>query len=186
MPLSPRLRKAALTAHVASSVGWLGSVAAFLALALAGLASHDADTVRGAYVAMEVTAWFVIVPLAFASLVTGLVQSLATPWGIFRHYWVLAKLLLTLVATIVLLFQMGNIGSLADLAAESTLSSEGHRGARTSLIVHAAGGLFVLLLTTVLAVFKPPGLTRYGWRKQQELRSARAAPTEALPAADQD
>jgi hypothetical protein len=37
MAMTPRLRKFALTAHVTSSVGWLGAVAAFLALAVAGL-----------------------------------------------------------------------------------------------------------------------------------------------------
>ncbi|MEV5301165.1 hypothetical protein [Amycolatopsis methanolica] len=34
---SPRVRKIALAAHVTTSVGWLGAVGAFLALALAGL-----------------------------------------------------------------------------------------------------------------------------------------------------
>jgi hypothetical protein len=107
--MTPRLRKFALTAHVTSSVGWLGAVAAFLALAVASLTSQDAQMVRAAYLAMELTAWFVIVPLAFASLLTGLVQSLGTKWGLFRHYWVLAKLLLTVLATIVLLLQMESI-----------------------------------------------------------------------------
>lgn len=164
------LRKAALTAHVGSSVGWLGSVVAFLALALVGLGSEDPDRVRGAYVAMEITAWYVIVPLAFASLVTGVGQSMVTPWGLGRHYWVLAKLILTVIATVVLLFQMGNIESLAELATDTTLSSDAHRDERRHLVVHAMGGLVVLVMTTILAVYKPRGLTRYGWRKQQQLR----------------
>ena len=103
MTMTPRLRKFALTAHVVSSVGWLGAVAGFLALAAAGLTSQDAQMVRAAYLAMELIAWFVIVPLALASLLTGLVQSVGTTWGLFRHYWVLAKLLVTVLATIVLL-----------------------------------------------------------------------------------
>src|SRR5215218_1506571 len=101
--MRPRVRKFALAAHVASSVGWLGAVAAFLALAVVGLTSQNAETVRGAYLVMEPTAWFVLVPLAFASLVTGLVQSLGTSWGLFRHYWVLFKLLINVATTIVLL-----------------------------------------------------------------------------------
>lgn len=171
MRFSSQLRKFALTTHVAVSVGWLGAVGAFLALAIAGLASENEQTVRGAYLAMEVIAWFVIVPLAFASLVTGLAQSLGTKWGLFRHYWVLAKLVLTVVATAVLLLQMSNIEFMRDAAAEATLASADLRGDRTSLIVHAAGGLAVLLMTTVLAVIKPRGVTPYGWRKQRELGS---------------
>ena len=106
MTMTPRLRKFALTAHVTSSVGWLGAVAVFLALAVAGLTSQDAQTVRAAYLAMELTGWFVLVPLSLASLLTGLVQSLGTAWGLFRHYWVLFKLLINVVATIVLLLYM--------------------------------------------------------------------------------
>ena len=86
MTMTPRLRTFALTAHVASSVGWLGAVVVFLALAGVGLTSQDAQTVRGAYLVMEPAAWFVLVPLAFASLLTGLVMSLGTTWGVFRHY----------------------------------------------------------------------------------------------------
>jgi hypothetical protein len=99
--MTPSLRKLVLTAHITVSVGWLGAVIAFLALAIAGLTSRDAQMVRTSYAAMELTARFVIVPLAFASLLTGLIESLGTPWGLFRNYWVLAKLLLTTFATIV-------------------------------------------------------------------------------------
>jgi hypothetical protein len=165
MTMSPRLRKLALTAHVVTSVGWLGAVVGFLALAVAGLTSEDAETVRAVYLAMEITAWYVIVPLAFASLLTGLVQSLGTSWGLFQHYWVLMKLSLTVVATVVLLLQMGEIGLMADAASETALASGDLRGSRSSLVLHAAGGLVVLLITTVLAVFKPRGRTRYGQRK---------------------
>jgi hypothetical protein len=82
------LRKFALTAHVTSSVGLLGSIAAFLALAVTGITSQDAQMVRAAYPAMALIARLVIIPLAFASLLTGLIQSLGTPWGLFRRYWV--------------------------------------------------------------------------------------------------
>ena len=168
--MGPRLRKFALTVHVASSVGWLGAVFGFLVLAVAGLAGRDAQTVRAAYLAMGLTARFVIVPLAFASLLTGLVQSLGTPWGLFRHYWVLMKLLVTVFATVVLLLQVGQIGYVADAAAETTLSGAELRGARTSLVAHAGGGLVTLLVPVALSVYKPRGITRYGLRKQREER----------------
>ena len=171
MTMTPRLRKFALTAHVTSSVGWLGAVAGFLALAVAGLTSQDAQTVRAAYLAMELTGWFVIVPLSLASLLTGLVQSLGTTWGLFRHYWVLVKLLLTVFATIVLLLHMQTLSYLAGVAAETTLSSADLRGLRNpSPVLHAGGALLVLLVATTLAVYKPRGMTRYGRRKQHERR----------------
>jgi putative copper export protein len=171
MLMTPGLRKFALTAHVTSSAGWIGAIACFLALAVAGLTSQDPQMVRAAYLAMNLTAWFVIVPLSLASLLTGLVQSLGTTWGLFRHYWVLAKLLLTAFATIVLLLKMELIGYLAGVAAETTLSSADHRAARIELVVHAAGGLLVLLVPAALSVYKPRGMTQYGRRKQHEQRT---------------
>ncbi len=160
--MTPSLRKLVLTAHITFSVGWIGAVATFLALAIAGLTSQDAQMVRATYPAMELTARFVIVPLAFASLLSGLIQSLGTPWGLFRHYWVLLKLLLTIFATIVLLKKMPLIGYAARRAAEATSSSADLRTAGIPLVVHAAGGILVLLAVTILSVYKPWGLTHYG------------------------
>ena len=113
------------------------------------------------------------IPLCFAALLTGIIQSLGTPWGLFRHYWVLAKLLLTLFTTAVLVLQTEAIGYVAAAAAEMTFSSADLRGLREASLVlpHAVGGLVVLLLTTTLSIYKPRGLTRYGWRKKQERRA---------------
>lgn len=80
------LRRFALTAHIVFSVGWLGTVASYLALAVIGLTSQDSQTARGAYLVMESAAWIILVPLAFASLLTGIILSLGTRWGLFRHY----------------------------------------------------------------------------------------------------
>ena len=160
--MTPGYRKIALTAHVSASVGWIGAVAGFLALAVAGITSKDAQTVRAAYLAMELIAWFVIVPLAFTSLLTGFIQSLGTNWGLLRHYWVVAKLSLTVLATIVLLLKMEPISYLAGAAGATTLSSPALRGVRIQLIAHAAGGMLVLLVATILSIFKPWGMTPYG------------------------
>ena len=172
MALTPRLRKLALTAHVTASVGWLGAVAAFLALSIAGLTSQDPQTVRGAYLVMELTGWVVLVPLSLASLLTGLVCSLGSNWGLFRHYWVLFKLLINVVATIVLLLYMQTLGTLGDVAAATTLSGTGLRELKDpSPTLHAAAALLLLLVATTLAVYKPRGITRYGRRIQHRQRT---------------
>ena len=165
--MTPRLRRFALTAHVVSSVGWLGAVVCVLALAVAGLASEDPQTVRAVYPAMEVAAWYVLLPLALASLLTGIVQGLGTKWGLFRHYWVVIKLGINLLATVVLLLYLETLGSLADMAAASSGGDlSGVRSASPAL--HAGAALLLLIVATVLAVYKPRGVTGYGWRKQQE------------------
>lgn len=171
MAMPPRLRRFVLTAHITSSVGLLGAVAGFLVLAVAGLTSPSDQMVRAAYPAMALIAWFVIVPLACASLLIGILQSLGTPWGLFRHWWVLIKFLLTVFAIIVLMLQMEAISYVADAALETTFSSADLREARTSLVFHASAGLLVLLVPMVLSVYKPRGMTGHGARKQREQRS---------------
>lgn len=171
MTIAPQLRKFVLTAHVSLSVGSLGAVAVFLLLAVTGLTSQDAQLVRTAYIANGLIAWYVILPLILVSLLIGIVQSLTTPWGLFRHYWVLAKLLLTVLTFIVLLLQMEGITYIAGMAADRTLSSSELLGLRHSMWNHASGGLVVLLLLVVLSIYKARGMTRYGWRKCHELRS---------------
>lgn len=172
MSMSPGLRKFALAVHLTLSVGWIGAVVAYLALDVTAATSRDAQTLRAAYIAMGSIARFVIVPLALASLLTGLIMSLGTKWGLLRHYWVLISLLLTVIATAVLLVETRVIGSMADMAADPTTTDENLR-AMESTLVHSVGGLTVLLVVLVLNTYKPQGMTRYGWRRQQNERRQR-------------
>jgi hypothetical protein len=120
---------------------------------------------------MGLVASWTIVPLAVASLLTGLVMALGTKWGLFRHWWVLISFLLTVVATVVLLSETRVISGGAAMAADPRTSTE-QLLALPSTLPHSVGGLVVLLVIQVLNVHKPQGLTRYGWRKQQEERRA--------------
>jgi hypothetical protein len=175
MIMTRSLSKFVLTAHITSSVGLLGTIAAFLALAIAGLTTHDSQITRSAYLAMPLIAQLVILPLAIASLLTGLIQSLGTSWGLFRHYWVLVKFLLTTFAAVVLLAKMELITYAAKLAGEAILPGADLRAVGFELVIHSAGGLLVLLVPVVLSVYKPRGLTSYG-RKQQEQRGSLEEP----------
>ena len=165
MTVSRRWRRTTLTAHVVSSVGWLGAIAASLALALAGLTGDDAAA-RAAYPALEVVGWYALVPLSAASLVTGLVQGLTSKWGVLRHYWVVTKLFINLGAALVLLTYMQTLGALAATPDARSVSP----------VLHATGALLLLVIAAILSVFKPPGLTRYGWRRAR--RSAARIPDE--------
>lgn len=116
---------------------------------------------------MESTGWFVIVPLAVGSLLTGLLMALATKWGLLRHYWVVISFALTLFATVVLLLHMPTVSTTADVARgadRATLESLGGD------LLHPGIGLVLLLGVQVLNIYKPQGMTKYGWRKQQAAR----------------
>lgn len=127
--------------------------------------------------------WFVLVPLAFASLLTGIVSSLGSAWGLFRHYWVLFKLLITVLATIVLLIYMETFRVMAGVAADPSADLDVVRTASPGL--HAALALLVLLLVTALGMYKPRGMTPYAWRKLQEQRVVQPSKQNAQPTVSQ-
>jgi hypothetical protein len=185
MTMRPRLSKFTLVAHITFSVGWIGSVAAFLVLNIARLASHDLEIVRGAYVSMNLLGLYIIVPLSIASLLTGLVQSLGTSWGLFRQYWTVAEFVLTIGATILLLTHYTLIARAARRVLASptgTMPDLGQAG--RELLVKAGLAILVLLITTALSIYKPWGFTEYGRRITQRRRLVQdTAEPSVLPAA---
>jgi hypothetical protein len=164
--MSPGIRKAMLTVHVTSSVGWLGAIAAYIALNVPALASDDEQAVRAAYLMMDVVMRYTLVPLAAASLATGIVQALGTPWGLFRHYWVTISLALTTFAFVILVLHLSAVEDMASVAADPQADVT-HLGGD---LFHSIGGLVVLLVPLTLNIYKPRGLTGYGWRRSQKRR----------------
>jgi hypothetical protein len=162
--MTPGLRKFLLTLHVVASVGWVGAVTVFLALAAAGLLSSDSQIIRASYIAMDLTYRTAVVSLGLASLVTGLVSSLGTEWGLFRYYWIVVKLLVTVPAIILMLVHMQPVSHLASVVSTSVLPNADLTRPGLQLLVYACAALLVLLVATVLSTYKPRGKTRYGLR----------------------
>lgn len=174
MTMPPSARKLALTIHLSCSVGWFGAVVAYLVFDLTVATSRDPALVRDSWAAMGRLVSGAIVPLALASLVTGLIMAVGTKWGLFRHWWVLISLALTVVAVVVLLSESMVVTGIAALAAKAA-TTDADVLAFPPTLLHSVGGLAVLVLVQVLNVYKPQGVTPYGWRKRQEERGRRAS-----------
>jgi hypothetical protein len=165
------IRRLLLALHLGCSIGWIGAVCAYLALAFAVPATDDPQVLRAAWIGMDLVGWCAIVPLAAGALVTGIVMGAVTKWGLLRHYWVVISLAGTVVLTAVLAFHMPDVSAQADIAR----AADGeHLLAMGSDIAHAVIGLVLLLGILVLNIYKPKGLTRYGWRKERAERSQAA------------
>ena len=121
-------RRLLLTLHVSSSASNVGATVLTLAL-LVGVGAAPAGL-------GTLCVYGVLVPLLVAGLLTGVVSALTSPWGLFRHGWVVKKLLLTLAAIAVGLAVVGP-------------STTWPRFAGLAVV------LALLLLTTTLSVFKP-------------------------------
>jgi hypothetical protein len=155
--LGPRSRRVMLAVHVATSVSWMGAVAAFAAIAAFGAAAPADATSPGLYAALEIMMWVVLVPLAGLSLVSGIVQAVGTQWGLFRHYWVVAKLVLTVGAAALLLLHT----RVAAAAAHFALVHDAQlQPLRSQLVFDSVAGLLVLVLIAVLGWVKPRGRLR--------------------------
>ena len=151
------VRRFMLVVHVACAVGWLGAVATSMALGIIALTAED-TLVRAVHLTLEPLGRYVLVPLSLASLLSGLVQSLGTSWGLFRHYWVLIKLVMNAFAAGLLLLYLETLTYLADRA-EAT--------ADPSPVLHSAAAVLLLLVATALSIYKPRGMTGHGQRVRQ-------------------
>lgn len=83
--------------HILTSVGWMAQVMTLCLLLAVALTAGDTPVRQAATsMALEVDGRLVG-PMADASAFTGVMLAAATPWGFFRHWWVLAKFSITVV-----------------------------------------------------------------------------------------
>jgi hypothetical protein len=175
--VNPKPRKLLLATHIVVSVGWIGAVQAYLILVIAAMTSWSDQLLPATWVALRLIGWYVIVPLALAALITGFAISLSTSWGLFRHYWVLISLHLTVVAIAILLWHLSSVVTPLGIISVDAANADVRDVLRPALrgeLLHAGLGLVVLLGIAILNVYKPRGLTPYG-RRLSELGSE--APT---------
>lgn len=176
--LRGRSRRAVLIVHLVCSVGWIGAALAYLVLGLVAARSVDPSTYTAMWTSMELIGWRALIPLAIGTLVSGVALSLLTSWGLLQHYWVVTSLLLTAVATGVLLQHMLDVRAVAEDLRDGTLLD--HPGGDFG---HTVAGITLLLSVHTLNVLKPRGLTRRGWRKQRARRGVAQPPSEtSVPA----
>ena len=169
MTLAAQPRKVLLAVHLAASVGWLGAVLAYVVLDVAVASGSDVNRVRGAWQAMDAIVSTAILPLALASLATGVLIAVWTRWGLLRHWWVVISLALTSLATVVLIQEVAVVHRLAAIAADP--ATDGAEVlALPDTLVHSVGGAAILLVVQVLNVLKPSGVTPYGWRLSERDR----------------
>jgi hypothetical protein len=161
MPMAPRSSKLTLTSHISFSVGWLGAVAVFLSLAIVALTTTELQVAQAAFVAMEISTLYVIIPFCLASLITGLIQAVGTRWGLFKYYWIVVKLFLTVVMTVLLFLHLQPISYLAGVAVETTLSKTNEAAIVIDLIKKAGGAIIGLLAVITISVYKPWGKIQY-------------------------
>ncbi|WP_203588008.1 hypothetical protein [Actinospica acidiphila] len=174
MKLDRPARRAFLVVHVVASAGWLGLSAGLLALGLAANTTGSPATVEAAVRSMRLFADWLLLPLAFLTLGSGLVLALGTPWGLARHRWVWTKFWLTLATTTATAFALRP--AVNDAVAAVSVGHALPDG--EDVLMGPIVSLSAYVFMTAISVLKPWGLTRRGRR----LREAARKRTPAEPA----
>lgn len=165
-------RRALLVVHVITSAGWLGLTLGLLALGVTAVITDSPMVTEASYRSMKVFADWLITPISLLTLLTGLVLSLGTPWGLAQHRWVFIKFWMTLVTTTLSIFALRP----EITAAVTHAIAKGAVAEQYVLIIAPSVSLSAYTFMTVISVLKPWGLTQRG----QRLRAhARRRPVDA-------
>ncbi|MFD9904752.1 DUF2269 domain-containing protein [Streptomyces sp. NPDC059063] len=160
MKLRRPARRATLAVHVAASAGWLGLTLGLVGLATTALTTDSPAAIEASVRSMKVFTDWLVLPLAFLTLLSGLLLSLGTTWGLARHRWVYTKFWLTLVTIAASTFALrpGVNEAVATVSAGDPLADP------SDLIAGPIVSLSAYLFMTVISVLKPWGLTGRGRR----------------------
>ncbi|MEU5891979.1 DUF2269 domain-containing protein [Streptomyces sp. NPDC047461] len=169
MKLKRPARRASLVVHVTASAGWLGLTLGLLALGITAATTGSAVTVEASVRTMKLFADWLLLPLALLTLLSGLLLSLGTQWGLARHRWVWTKFWLTLATTTATVFALrpGVNSAVAAVAAGGPLPDAG------DVLFGPVVSLSAYVFMTVISVLKPWGPTRRG-RRYRATSSGRA------------
>ncbi|MFD5271453.1 DUF2269 domain-containing protein [Streptomyces sp. NPDC058335] len=163
MKLTRPVRRASLVVHVAASASWLGLTLGLLALGIVATTTGSAATVEASVRAMKLFADWLLLPVAGLTLLSGLMLSLGTSWGLARHRWVYTKFWLTLATTTATVFALrpGVNAAVTAVAAGGALPDAG------DVLFGPVVSLSAYLFMTVVSILKPWGLTRRGRRLRE-------------------
>ena len=139
-------RRALLTGHIVAGVGLLGAVASVLAINIRAATTTDAALAASSYDLLAMLTLAFGIPLSVASLISGVLLGMETPWGVLRYAWVITKLMLVIGVILV--------GALV-LGPGTEAMRRGDGGAEARLIAGAAYDVAALTVATGLSVFKP-------------------------------
>lgn len=150
-----RLRQVLVFLHVTSSLGWTGAGAANVVLAVTGATTSSAEVRRVAYGLIDRIDVALVIPLAFTTLVGGVLVSVATPWGLVRHWWVLVKLVLTVA---VIIFSTFGIGVWVYQSIDASAGG-GESPVAIRLVQGAGANIVAFVFMSFVSFVKPWGAT---------------------------
>ncbi|OZB95000.1 DUF2269 family protein [Paenibacillus sp. XY044] len=159
--LPVKKKQAIIIIHVLSVVCWLGGALVMLLLGMYMLKAENGDQLYYTLENMHLIDVVFIRYTALATVLSGTALSVWTNWGLFKYYWILIKLVLTLLLIVFGIVYMGGwlsqIVRTASQARLLALSDDAFLNTSFSLIGGAMANIISLVFMTAISYFKPFG-----------------------------
>ncbi|GAP99996.1 DUF2269 family protein [Leptolyngbya sp. NIES-2104] len=161
MKLNVKQRNWLLSLHIASGGLWFGTALCSVVLALSFRSLNDGDGIYGINTARNLLGEFVIVPSAILSVVTGALLCAFTNWGFFKHFWVMAKQLVTLILIVVGSVWLGpwtkEMTAISEVARSQALQNPSYLSLQSVVAIGGALQTLALLIIIAISTVKPWG-----------------------------
>ncbi|TDQ39805.1 hypothetical protein [Aureibacillus halotolerans] len=150
-----------LTLHLLFAGILLGVSVTFLVLSITAATTNDQSVLLASYTSMHTLATSAVRASTIGTVVTGILLSIWTKWGLFTFYWIIAKEILTLIS-----IGLGIVGMyIWTLDAMSMTTEEGFSAMQNPAFqinqIQLFSGIFLQIVSLVamfiLSVFKPWG-----------------------------
>ena len=140
-------RRWLLSAHILCTIAWLGPAFCYLTLAILAATTMDPGLEQAAYAVMALLDQHLVLGAAIGTLVTGVLLSVMTNWGLTRWYWIIVKAIATPLAIMLETFALGS------LLEEAMAGGVPHARLIGAFVGHTA----TMSALVVLSVLKPWG-----------------------------
>ena len=150
--------------HLIAASCWIGGAVSLLLLYFLKSGISDGGVLYGINQSIhQVDMTVVVLPGAVGCFLTGLVYSLFTPWGFFRHGWLTFKWIVTVLAILFGTFCLGPwetaMMTLSGSLGLSALSDAAYLYSQRMNFIFGVGQSVLLMITVFVSVFKP-------WKKR--------------------
>lgn len=164
LKLTPR--RWLLLLHLLFCAIMFGGAMVFLILSITAVSTNDESILKACYISMHMLAKTSVRASAIGALVTGVLLSVLTQWGLFKHYWIIAKEGLTILAIIA-----GPIGMVSwTLKAVTLTTADGLNALQDPEFIVNSGQMWIgitLQISSIVAMFAISIFKPWGTRKRK-------------------
>ncbi|AGL02789.1 hypothetical protein [Desulfoscipio gibsoniae] len=151
-----------LIAHIMFVIVYFSGLFGTLLLAnIATTTITDRELIYAAHIFSKYCDWFLIIPGAFGSLITGTWLSIRTQWGLTKYYWTIVKVLgnigAILFGSTLMRIWFDQTVAFSSIGQMNPLQNPAYLHNRQMLIIGTMISLSILFFLVVVSCFKPWG-----------------------------